>query len=130
MYAVLGILNIALLAVMTAPFWLRVLNERTLRLKGGTYAKVIKILRTVHKPLGVAVLLIAAIHGYLALGTVRLHTGTLVFLAVLVTASLGISFYRSKKKQLFLWHRRMVLVVIVLLLVHLNFPNAVYYLFG
>jgi hypothetical protein len=128
MYIFLGILNITLLAVMTSPLWLRVLNNNTLRLKGGTYGKVIKFLRAIHKPLGALILIIAAVHGYLALGVLRLHTGTILWLAIFITAGMGLSFYLFKKKSLFVWHKRMVLVVIVLLLVHLFFPNAVYYL--
>jgi hypothetical protein len=128
LYSVLGFTNIALLAVMTSPFWLRFLNERFFHKKGGSYAKAIKILRALHRPLGAVIIVIAAIHGYLALGTIRLHTGVLVFLALLVTATLGGSFFLFKKKPLFLWHRRMVLVVLLLLLIHLLFPNALYYL--
>ncbi len=128
MYVFLGLLNIVLLAVMTSPFWLRFLNDHTLHLKGGRFGKVIKFLRAIHKPLGVVILIVAAIHGYLALGTIRLHTGILVFLAILVTATLGGSFYLLKKRSLFLWHRRMVLVVLFFLLIHLIFPSALYYL--
>jgi len=128
MYVFFGWLNIALIAVMTSPFWLRFLNDRTLHLKGGAYGKTIKFLRTIHKPLGVVILIIALVHGYLALGAFRLHTGLLLWLSVFITAVLGISFYFTRKKALFLWHRRMVLVVLFFLLVHLIFPSAVYYL--
>jgi hypothetical protein len=128
MYVFLGWFTIALLLVMTAPFWLRFLNKHVLHLKGGAYGKTIKTLRTIHKPLGVAIAVVALVHGYLALGALRLHTGSLLWLAVLVTAVLGVLFYYFKKKPLFAWHKRMVLVVLFLLLVHLIFPSAVYYL--
>ncbi|MFH1511968.1 MAG: hypothetical protein ABIG45_01305 [Bacillota bacterium] len=128
MYVWLGWLNVAFLAVMTAPYWLRFLNQRTLRLKGGAYGKTIKVLRALHKPLGVAVVLIAAVHGYLALGAFRLHTGTILGTSVLLTALFGLSFYLAKKKFLFTWHKRLALLSILLLLVHLLFPGAVYYL--
>ena len=129
MYRVLGWFNVGFLAVMTSPYWLRFLNNHTLRLKGGTYGKVIKILRAVHKPLGAAILVIAAIHGYLALGALRLHTGTIVGSMVLITAVLGATFFFTKKKAVFVWHKRMVLAVILFLLIHLLFPGAVYSLF-
>lgn len=128
LYSVLGFTNIVLLTAMTAPFWLRLLNERFFHKKGGTYGKVIKTLRMLHKPLGAVIIIIAAIHGYLALGSIRLHTGLLVLLALLVTATLGGSFFLIKKKPLFIWHRRMVLVVLFLLLIHLIYPSALYYL--
>lgn len=128
MYKILGIVNVVLLAVMTSPFWLRVLNDRLFHIKGEALGKGIKVLRKIHKPLGALIIVIAMIHGYLALGTIRLHTGLLVLVAILVTASLGGSFYLFKKRNLFLWHRRMVLIVILLLLLHLFFPSALYYI--
>jgi hypothetical protein len=129
MYAILGWLNVFLLVVMTAPYWLRFLNNHTLRLKGGAYGKTIKVLRTIHKPLGIVIVLIALVHGYLALGALRIHTGLILWLMIFITASLGASFYFTKKKSLFVWHKRMVLVVILFLLIHRLFPNAVYTLF-
>lgn len=128
MYGFLGFLNIALLAVMTSPFWLRVLNDHSLHLKGGTYGKALKFLRMIHKPLGASILIIASIHGYLALGAIRLHTGVLLLLAILGTAILGFSFFLLKKRSLFVWHRRLVTVIIFFLLLHLLFPSALYYL--
>lgn len=130
MYIFLGWLNVGLLTVMTAPVWLRFLNRHTLRLKGGAYGKTIKFLRALHKPLGAAVIVIAVIHGYLALGALRLHTGTILWLSIFVAAVLGASFYYTKKRPLFLWHRRWVLLVLLLLLIHLLFPSAVYHIFG
>lgn len=130
LYVLLGWFNVVSLAVMTAPYWLRFLNSHTLRLKGGAYAKTIKVLRAVHKPLGVLILLNALVHGYLALGAFRLHTGTFLWFSILLTAALGLTFFLTKKKGVFLWHKRMVLVVIAVLLLHLLYPSAVYYWFG
>ena len=122
MYVFLGWLNIGLIAVMTSPFWLRFLSKRIPRLRSEAYRGAIKFLRAIHKPLGAAILVIALIHGYLAWGTLRLHTGTILWLSVLITALLGASFYLFKKKQLFVWHKRMALLVVLLLTVHLLFP--------
>lgn len=128
MYILIGRLNLALLLIMTAPYWLRFLNAHTLHLQGGTYARVVRLLRRIHKPLGGVILILALIHGYLALGSFRIHTGTLLWLSIAATASLGLAFFLSKKKALFVWHKRMVLVSILLLLLHLIFPSAIYYL--
>jgi hypothetical protein len=98
MYILIGWLNITLLLVMTAPYWLRFLNAHTLHLQGGMYANVIRQLRRVHKPLGGVVLTLALIHGYLALGRFRIHTGTLLWLSIAATALLGLAFFLSKKK--------------------------------
>ena len=128
LYVFLGWLNVVLLAVMTSPFWLRFLNNRFFHLRGGTYGKTVKVLRTIHKPLGGAILIIALLHGYLALGALRLHTGVFVWLSIFTMAVLGLSFYLTKKRSLFVWHRRIALVVLFFLLVHLFFPSALYYL--
>jgi len=128
MYEVLGWLNVAFLALMTAPYWLRFLNSRFLHVKGGAYAQIIKVLRKVHKPLGIAILLIAVLHGYLALGALRLHTGTILWTTLFITAGFGSLFYFTKKKPLFVWHKRLVLIALALLLLHLLYPSAVYYL--
>ena len=128
MYVFLGWLNVALFAVMTAPLWLRFLNTHFFHAQGEGYVKAIKKLRAVHKPLGGVILIIAIVHGYLALGGLRLHTGTLLLIVTAVTAGLGLSFFIFKKKALFVWHRWMALVVVCFVLLHLIWPGAVYYL--
>lgn len=128
MYKVLGIITVIVLVLVTAPYWLRLLNKHLLHLPPKRLTPVMKVLRAMHKPLGIALLLIAAIHGYLALRALRWHTGTLVFLAFAATVSLGIAFYRKKKPALFKWHKRLALVSVLLVLLHLIFPGALYYL--
>jgi hypothetical protein len=129
MYLVIGWMNIGFIAVMTAPYWLRFLNNHTLRLKGGGYAKTIKVLRAIHKPLGILILTLAAIHGYLALGALRLHTGTIAGTMLLITVLLGAFYFLTRKKPAFTWHKRFVVVLLFFILIHLLFPSAVYYLF-
>ncbi|NCB41550.1 MAG: hypothetical protein EOM59_02915 [Clostridia bacterium] len=128
MYVIMGWLGVLAFMVMTSPFWLRFINDRTLHLKGGTYGKALKLSRKIHKPLGVGFVAFSLVHGRLALGSFRLHTGTLLWLSLFITAGLGILYYSQKKKDLFVWHRRMALVVLFLLLIHLIFPMALYYL--
>jgi len=129
MYEVLGWLNIGLIATMTAPYWLREINKRTFKYKGGVYAKCIKALRWIHKPLGFLIIILAPIHGYLALGGLRLHTGSLVFAMLFFTGLLGLSFYFTKKKVLFKWHKAFALTIFIFLAIHLLFPSALYTLF-
>lgn len=128
MYVFIGWLNIAIFVIMTAPFWLRFLNTHLFHLKGGAYLKVIKVLRRIHKPIGVGLLVLAVIHGYLALGSLRLHTGLLVLLAAVVTAVFGLFYYLFKKKTLLRWHRAMVVVTLLFVVIHLLFPSALFYL--
>jgi hypothetical protein len=130
MYVFLGWFNVAGIVVMTAPFWLRILNKHIFKWRSPRYAALVKALRTLHKPLGIAIVCSAFIHGLLALGSLRLHTGTLLGALVVVTAGLGVCLYFLKKKGLLTWHRRMALLTFVLILVHLIFPSAVYRIFG
>ncbi len=90
----------------------------------------VKTLRVAHKPAGAALGILALIHGILALGTLRLHTGSIVWILALLTAILGGMFYRKKKAPLFRWHKRLALATALLTLVHLIFPYALCHLFG
>jgi len=129
LYKILGIINVLLIIVITSPYWLRRLGQRFFPKRKIASTKLIKVLRAVHKPFGLCLLLITLIHGYLALGAFRLHTGTLVGIMVLVTVVLGLLFYRKKKAVFFKWHKRAALLMVLLTLLHLFFPNAIYYIF-
>lgn len=128
MYQILGWLNVAMLVTITSPYWVRRLGQWFFPGKRAAIARRIKPLRALHKPLGIALAVLALIHGYMALGALRLHTGSLVWVLVLVTATVGVLFYRNKKAPLFRWHKRLALATILLLLVHLVFPHALYYI--
>ena len=93
-----------------------------------TTSSAYALLLAIHKPLGAALLVIAATHGYMALRSIQLHTGSLAWLSFVVTASLGIAFYIRKKPPLFKWHKRAALFSVLLVLLHLFFPGALYYL--
>lgn len=130
MYKILGIINVALILVITAPYWLRRLGQRFFPKRKIASTKLMKVLRAVHKPFGICLLLITFMHGYLALGSFRLHTGTLVGIMVLATVVLGLLFYRKKKAVFFKWHKRAALLMVLLTLLHLFLPNAIYYIFA
>ena len=130
MYAVIGWFNVAFVVIMTAPFWLRLVNKHAFQNKNKALAKLAKLLRTVHKPLGIAIVVLAVVHGILALGALRLHTGTIAGIMLIITAVLGGSFYGLKKKPVLIAHRTMALLFALLVLVHLIFPSAIWSLFG
>lgn len=129
LYSILGILNVVLLIVITSPYWLRRVGQWFFPKKKIVSAKLMKTLRALHKPFGICLLLITLAHGYLALGALRLHTGTLVGIMVLITVVLGGMFYKKKKAVLFKWHKRAALLTVLLTLLHLFIPNALYYIF-
>ncbi len=128
MYSVLGWLNVVVLAVILSPYVLGFLNRKFFKTKSKGFRDAMKFLRRLHKPLGVTLAILALVHGYLAMGGFRLHTGSLLYLSIFITALLGGSFYRLKKRSLFTWHKRMALLSFLLLLLHLLYPSALYYL--
>lgn len=130
MYSLLGWLNVVLLGIIVAPYVLNFINKYIIKTGSTNFRKFVKILRKLHKPFAVILVLIAPIHGLLALGRISLHTGSLLYLVIFIAALLGGSFYKLKKKSLFTWHKRVAFLVIIFMLLHLFFPNALWYLLG
>lgn len=123
MYKVLGFINIALLVLVTAQYWVRRANQWFFHRKGPAFQKLMKVLRACHKPAAVALLISIGVHGWLALGALRLHTGTVAAASFLATALLGLLFYLLHKKGLLQWHRALALTSVLLVCVHLLFPS-------
>ena len=128
MYIILGWVNVALVAVQLLPFIVRRLNKYFI--KSSALTKQINKYRVLHRILGGLLLVGTIIHGVLALGVLRLHTGTLLGAAAVLTVLIGAAFLVFKKKWLLALHRISALLVILMVLVHLIFPYAVYYIFG
>jgi hypothetical protein len=124
MVSLIGWFNVSLLVILTAPYWLTRLNRATLKSKDSRFLSLLKLLRAIHKPLGVTVLILAPIHGYLALGGFRLHTGTLLITMFFLTASAGGAFYKTKKKAFFKIHKTLAFMTSMALLLHLLAPGA------
>lgn len=128
-YALLGWLSVIVFGVVLAPYVLNWFNRNYLKTKNKNFSKVLKFLRKLHKPFGIALIVLGIVHGFMALGSLRLHTGTLFYLAIVITGFLGGSFYRLKKRELFVWHKRAAALAFVLFLLHYFVPGALYYLF-
>ena len=117
-------LNVVLLVIQLAPYLLVRLNKEFLKTKNKTYLTLTKGLRKYHKQTGALLLVTGIIHGYLALGgQLRLHTGTILYLAIVLSAILGFGFFKKKQKQLLKVHRTMALLIVLLFLIHFLTPN-------
>ncbi|NLY45195.1 MAG: hypothetical protein GX053_04300 [Tissierella sp.] len=116
-YALLGRLSVIIFGVVLLPYVLNLINRKFFKTKNKSFFKVVKFLRKLHKPFGIALIVLGIVHGYMALRSFRLHTGSLFYIAILATGFLGGSFYRLKKKELFVWHKRLA-------------AGALYYLLG
>lgn len=128
MYKTLGIISLILVVLITAPYWLRLLNSLTLKTKDKRFFGLLKFLRKLHKPMGLLLAAIAVWHGYLAWGSLRPHTGMLAFLGFFITVILGGIHYKAKSKKIFKAHKVMALVSAALLALHLLWPGALWYL--
>lgn len=128
MYKFLGFVNIVLVVVIVSPYLLRKLNQWFFHTKSASFTKTQKVLRTVHKPAAALLLISIAVHGWLALGALRLHTGTVAGIFFLLTAVLGLLFYLMHKANLLKWHRTLALVAVITAIIHLVAPSLFYYM--
>ncbi len=129
-YRFLGYLSIALVVLVTAGWWLRKLNALTFKTKNKQFLNLLKFLRKLHKPLGILLVSVALWHGFAALGTVRPHTGLVAYFAFVLTGLLGVAFWLKKDKRAFKGHKVMAFISVVLLVLHLLWPGAIWQLFG
>lgn len=129
-FRLLGNVNLILLGLLVLPYLLNFLNRTVFKTKSPVYRKLLKALRGIHKPLGVLFLITGLIHGYMAMGGLRLHTGTVLYVAIIVQVLLGGAFYKTKKKGLFKAHRLLAMLIVLLFLVHWLAPGALYQLMG
>lgn len=128
MYSLLGWFNAIALVLLTAAWWFPRLNRSVIKLKPSIMSPINKSLRRLHKPLGLALAVAAPVHGYLALGSFRLHTGSLLYISLLLTAGAGGTYYKTKNKNIFKLHKMLALTTVLLLLLHLLAPGALFYL--
>lgn len=128
MYSLLGWFNAIALVLLTAAWWFPRLNRSVIKLKPSIMSPINKSLRRLHKPLGLALAVAAPVHGYLALGSFRLHTGSLLYISLLLTAGAGGTYYKTKSKNIFKLHKMLALTTVLLLLLHLLAPGALFYL--
>ena len=130
MYKILGWVNFAAVIIMFLPIMMQKLNTQKFNQKNNIYVRFLRNIRKLHKPIGIILFVSALIHGFLALGALRLHTGSLLGLLLVITGIFAFLFYKLKKKWLFVTHKILAYLLVILMIVHLVYPSAVYYLFG
>lgn len=121
----LGWVSVALAVNATSPYWLRTLNQLTVKTRDKRFFNLLKRLRPIHKTAGILLALVAGVHGLMALnGRLTLHTGSLVYLGFLLTVLLGIRHHFKKDKRVFKGHKTMALISFLLFILHLVEPWA------
>ena len=128
MCEILGITSVILFIAALLPFLLRHINKSFFNGKNHTITKWRMKIRKIHKPAGYGLVAISLVHGYLALGTLRLHTGTLAWSITMIAAFLGLFFSIKKKPVYLVWHRRAALLAVLFVALHLLMPGALYYI--
>lgn len=122
MYSVLGWINVILLLFMASMFPIKSVLK-----KKKSMVSLYRFFRKLHPIIGVSIVLIGMIHGYLALGGVRLHSGSILLLSIALSG--GIIYSKGKINYMkHNWrriHRTLGFVIIALLILHLAFPNYI-----
>ncbi len=128
MYSYLGWFFVFILALMILPYIIRlIMKQSAAAKKNKTLKKMLKISRKMHQYIIFTVIFLAPVHAYLALGgSLRLHTGSLLYLSILITSILGYVFYKRKKKSLIKFHKFFVIIVLIFLFIHLVYPNLLW----
>lgn len=124
MFRILGWINVGLLVIVLLPWIGTKVNKLFFEGKNESLRTGIRWIRTVHKPAAVLLVVVAIVHGYLAVGRLILHTGTVLYVSLLLTAVTGIGFWRRKKKVIFQGHKFFALVSTLLFLLHWLAPGA------
>ena len=124
MVEVLGWVNIGLIILMGTIYPIKKIYIRS---KSQRLLNVYRKVRLLHPILGLIVVTIGLIHGYLALGTLRLHTGSLLLTAIIVMGCVT-SFGRRQiifKKNWIMIHRNLVPILFVLIIIHVFFRSLI-----
>lgn len=124
MIVALGWLNLVLIIFMVLIYPLK---RMYLKKRKPELLALYKSARNYHPLLGFTIILIGLIHGFMALGTIRLHTGTLVLFTVIL---MGCITTFGRKKVLFskTWlklHKTLIPLLFVFIIIHIFFRNII-----
>jgi uncharacterized membrane protein len=121
--AVLGWLNITLVGVSFLPFLLRRFRRHVLKKPNKQLNAVLKFLGKLHPFIGITLLITSFIHGYLAVGTIRLHTGYVAWFLIATLFAIRMWGKISKNKYWLTMHRAVAMLLFLSLLLHIFARN-------
>ena len=123
MVTFLGWLNISLVAFKLLPFLTRRLDKYVYKNKNKSLRNASKHLAKIHPITGILFIIIAGVHGYIALDTIRLHTGYIaLFMGLLLFIVAGVGM-RYKFRWWVKVHRSLAILLAVSILIHLFARN-------
>lgn len=115
-------IHVTLAALMLLPFLMRWLNKHFIKSEG--LGKQLNKYRFLHNVFGVLLVGSILIYAIFVFDSWCLHSGTLLVLMAVLTGLAAASFYIFKKKFLFMLHRIIAILLILMLLFQLIFPEA------
>jgi len=124
MVEVLGWLNIGLIILMGTIYPIKKIY---LKNKSHGVFSIYRKTRLLHPILGLIIVVIGLTHGYLALGTLRLHTGSLLVTTIIVmgcVTSLGRKQLLFKKSWIKI-HRSLVPILFIFIILHIFFRSLI-----
>ncbi len=124
MVGTMGWVNLVLIVIMGLIYPLKMAYQRN---KDKKVLELYKRARIFHPVLGFVIIGIGLTHGYLALGALRLHTGSLVLLALIAMATIALIGPRMKalRKSWRTIHRYAGGVLWAFLLLHLFYRSLI-----
>ncbi|WP_026477166.1 hypothetical protein [Alkaliphilus transvaalensis] len=122
MVDVMGWLNLLLILIMASISPLKKLGTKNIKAR-----KCYQKMRAIHPIMGILIIIIGLLHGYLALGTIKLHTGSLIVINLVLLALIAI--IGPKVKQLRRrWrdiHKGLGFLLVVFLILHLFWRSLI-----
>jgi predicted ferric reductase len=120
----MGWVNLALIAVMGFIYPLKLIYQKG---KDKRVLALYKRVRVFHPIMGGVIIALGLIHGYMSLGALRLHTGSLIVIALMLMAAVSllgprVQFLKRRWRDI---HRYMGLSLWVLIFLHLFYRSLI-----
>lgn len=124
MYGTLGWINVALIAGMGLIYPLRAYY---LKSKDKRLLAIYQRMRVIHPLMGGLIIALGLLHGYMSLGVIRLHTGTLIVIVVSLMAAIALVGPRTKllRRNWRVIHRYMGLSLWGFIFLHIFFRSLI-----
>ena len=124
MAGILGWINLVLILFMGSIFPIKKMYQKH---KTKKLLDLYKTIRKIHPFMGLTIIIIGIIHGYMQLNTIRIHTGTLILLMVILMGSVALLGPRIKilKRNWRFIHRNMGFLLLGTLVIHLFFNSLI-----
>ena len=114
----LGWVNITLLVLIITHFLLRRINKYGFGNKSKALRKISAFMSKLHPYLTGVLVITAFLHGFNLAGGIRMHSGYIAFLAILIQGIFGLLVKFIKKKPILVIHRIAGLALVISVIIH------------